>query len=170
MATYHYQLWAAEMGTGKTLSAQKVIEMSRVLYWWWVGPKSSLPNIKREFIKWSFNFNGPIRIEFITYEELTRRVDEWQVGTELPQGVIFDESSRLKGDTSQRSQAAQRLADWIRETFGFDGYVIEMSGTPSPKSPLDWWSQCEIAWPGFSARGQSQGIGTAMWVCGHAAV
>ena len=24
--TYHYQLWAAEMGTGKTLSAQKVIE------------------------------------------------------------------------------------------------------------------------------------------------
>ncbi len=140
--TYHYQLWAAEMGTGKTLSAQKVIEKSGVLHWWWVGPKSSLPNIRREFAKWGFDFSGPIRVEFITYDELTRRMDEWKPENALPQGVIFDESSRLKGDTSQRTQAAQRLADLIREKFGFDGYVIEMSGTPSPKSPLDWWSQC----------------------------
>jgi hypothetical protein len=156
--TYHYQLWAAEMGTGKTLSAQKVIEKSGVLYWWWVGPKSSLPNIRREFAKWGFDFSGPVRIEFITYEELTRRIDEWQPGNELPQGVIFDESSRLKGDTSQRSQAALRLADWIREKYGFEGYVIEMSGTPSPKSPLDWWSQCEIAWPGFLREGSKKAL------------
>ncbi|MHB9044436.1 MAG: DEAD/DEAH box helicase [Pirellulales bacterium] len=156
--TYHYQLWAAEMGTGKTLSAQKVIENSGALYWWWVGPKSSIPNIKREFAKWGFDFNGPIRIEFITYEELTRRMDEWKPGNELPQGVIYDESSRLKGDTSQRTQAAQRLADFIREKFGFDGYVIEMSGTPSPKSPLDWWSQCEIAWPGFLREGSRKAL------------
>ena len=156
--TYHYQLWAAEMGVGKTLAAQKVIEMSGVRYWWWVGPKSSIPNIKREFAKWGFNSSGPIRIEFITYEELKIRVDTWQPGTELPQGVIFDESSRLKGETSQRSLAAQRLADWIREKFGLDGYVIEMSGTPSPKSPLDWWRQCEIAWPGFLKEGSQKAL------------
>ena len=156
--TYRYQIWAAEMGVGKTLAAQQVIEKSGVLYWWWVGPKSSIPNIKREFAKWGFDFAGPIRIEFITYEELKRRVDEWQSGNELPQGVIFDESSRLKGDTSQRTTAAQRLADWIREKYGFDGYVIEMSGTPSPKSPLDWWSQCEIAWPGFLREGSRKAL------------
>ncbi len=156
--TYHYQLWAAEMGTGKTLAAQKVIEKSGILYWYWVGPKTSLPNIKREFIRWGFNFNGPIRIEFITYEELTRRMDEWKPENELPQGVIFDESSRLKGDTSQRSKAGQRLADFIREKFNFDGYVIEMSGTPSPKSPLDWWRQCEIAWPGFLREGSYKAL------------
>ncbi len=156
--TYHYQLWAAEMGTGKTLAAQKVIEKSGVLYWYWVGPKTSLPNIKREFARWGFNFSGPIRIEFITYEELTRRMDEWKPGNELPQGVIFDESSRLKGETSQRSKAGQRLADFIREKFWLDGYVIEMSGTPSPKSPLDWWRQCEIAWPGFLREGSYKAL------------
>ena len=31
----------------------------------------------------------------------------------------------------------------IREKYGLEhGFVIEMSGTPSPKSPVDWWSQC----------------------------
>ncbi len=156
--TYHYQIWAAEMGTGKTLAAQKVIEKSGVNYWWWVGPKTSLPNIRREFALWGFDFSGPIRIEFITYEELVRRMDEWKPENELPQGVIFDESSRLKGETSQRSKAGQRLADFIREKFGFDGYVIEMSGTPSPKSPLDWWRQCEIAWPGFLKEGSYKAL------------
>ena len=156
--TYHYQLWAAEMGTGKTLSAQKVIEKSGVLHWWWVGPKSSIPNIKREFAKWGYDFSGSIRIEFITYEELKRRMTDWRPENELPQGVIFDESSRLKGDTSQRTEAAQQLADLIREKFGLDGYVIEMSGTPSPKSPLDWWSQCEIAWPGFLREGSRKAL------------
>jgi hypothetical protein len=28
-----------------------------------------------------------------------------------------------------------------------------MTGTPAPKSPLDWYSQCEIACPGFLAEG-----------------
>ena len=52
----------------------------------------------------------------------------------------------------------QRLADMIRDKYGFEGYVIEMSGTPSPKSPLDWWSQCEIAWPGFLKEGSQKAL------------
>lgn len=156
--TYHYQLWAAEMGVGKTLAAQKVIEKSKAKYWWWVGPKSSIPNIRREFRRWGFQFDGPIRVEFLTYEGLTTRIDEWKSDDELPQGVIFDESSRLKGPNSQRTKAAQALADMIRVKFGFEGYVIEMSGTPSPKSPLDWWAQCEIAWPGFLREGSIKAL------------
>ena len=31
-----------------------------------------------------------------------------------------------------------------------------MSGSPSPNSPLDWWSQCEIACPGFIREGKIQ--------------
>lgn len=158
--TYHFQLWAAEMGVGKTLAAQKVIEKSGAKLWYWIGPKSSIPNIKREFRRWGFNFDGPIKVEFITYEELVRRVDDWNWESDkLPQGVIFDESSRLKGATSQRTKAAQRLADWIREHYGVEkGFVIEMSGTPSPKSPVDWWSQCEIAWPGFLREGSPKAL------------
>ena len=72
--------------------------------------------------------------------------------------AIFDESSKLKTPTSQRSKAAQRFADMIRAEHGFDGYVILMSGTPSPKSPIDWWSQAEIAWPGFLREGSVKAL------------
>jgi hypothetical protein len=155
--TYHYQIWAAEMGTGKTLAAQMGIERSGVNHWWWVGPKTSLPNMKLEFEAWGFDFDK-ITIEFMTYDALTTRMDEWKTGDFVPQGVVFDESSRVKGDTSQRSRGAQLLADEIRKKYQFEGFVLEMSGTPSPKSPLDWWSQTEIAWPGFLKEGSKKAL------------
>jgi hypothetical protein len=47
----------------------------------------------------------------------------------------------------------------IREKHGLEkGFVIEMSGTPSPKSPVDWWGQCEIAWPGFLREGSQKAM------------
>jgi SNF2 family DNA or RNA helicase len=67
--------------------------------------------------------------------------------------VIFDESTTLKNYTSQRSKAARMLADMIRSQYGYDGYAILMSGTPSPKTPCDWFSQCEVAFPGFLKEG-----------------
>lgn len=66
---------------------------------------------------------------------------------ECPDGVIFDESSRLKNGGSNRAQAAQRLADRIRAER--DGWVIEMTGTPAPHDICDWHSQAEIACPGL---------------------
>jgi SNF2 family DNA or RNA helicase len=156
--TYHYHIFAAEMGTGKTLSAQEVIERSGVEWWFWVGPKTSLPNIKREFRKWNFPFDK-FNVEFFTYEGLKTWVDQWKPGQPIPAGMIADESSRCKNSGSQRSQACQCLADLIREKYGLEhGFVIEMSGTPSPKSPVDWWSQCEIAWPGFLREGSQKAM------------
>jgi len=155
--SYHYQIWAAEMGVGKTLSAQEVIERSGVPYWYWVGPKTSLSNIQREFRKWNF-VETCATIEYMTYEHLVRIMDEYKKGNPLPGGVIFDESSRLKTSTSQRSKAAFKLASLIRSTNMWDGYCILMSGTPSPKKPTDWFSQCEIAWPGFLKEGNIKAI------------
>ncbi|MEN6367672.1 MAG: hypothetical protein ABFC88_12750 [Thermoguttaceae bacterium] len=156
--TYHYQIFGAEMGTGKTLAAQMVMEKAGKPLWWWVGPKTSLPNIKRELKMWGFPFHE-IQVEFMTYEALVRVMDEWDGSQPLPFGVIFDESSRCKNCTSQRSRAANKLADLIRAAYGLqNGYVIEMSGTPSPKSPVDWWSQCEIAWPGFLKEGSPKAM------------
>ena len=155
--TYHYQIFGAEMGTGKTLAAQMVIEKSGVDLVWWAGPKTSIPNIKREFRLWGFPFDR-IQVEFLTYEGLVRLMDEWDGSQTLPRFFVADESSRCKNDTSQRSKACQKLADLIREKYGFDGYVIEMSGTPSPKTPCDWWSQCEIAWPGFLKEGSRRAM------------
>lgn len=150
--TYHYQIWAAEMGVGKTLAAIEVMEKSGKKDWWWVGPKKSLDaSIKREFLKW--NLDPLINVELMSYEMMTKRMKHWADGLAPPDGVIFDESSRLKSDHSQRCQAAQALSDGIRDEHGYGGYVILMSGTPSPKSPVDWWSQAEVAWPGFLREG-----------------
>jgi SNF2 family DNA or RNA helicase len=154
--TYHFQIWAAEMGTGKTLAAQELIERSGHKWFFWVGPKASIPNIIRELAKW--DFDQSIHVEFFTYEGLVKWVDEWKPGDPLPAGVIFDEASKLKTPTSQRTKAAQRLADLIREKYGHDGYVILMSGTPAPKSPKDWWSLCEIAYPGFLREGSDRAL------------
>lgn len=154
--TYHYSIWAAEMGVGKTLSAIEVIEKSGVKHWYWLGPKSSLPAIRREFVKWGLDES--ITVDMMTYTSLVRHMDEWSEGQMPPGGVIFDECSRLKTESSQRTRAAQFLADLIRHHYGNDGYVIEMSGTPSPKRPTDWWSLAEIAYPGFLKEGSPKAL------------
>lgn len=154
--TYHYQIWAAEMGVGKTLAAIEVIEKSGVKEWMYVAPKSVLKAIAREFKKWGLD--PSINVQLVTYEGLTTLLDSWPKDKAPPRGVIFDESSRLKTAGSQRTRAAQKLADLIRDYYQYDGYVILMSGTPSPKTPVDWWSQAEIAWPGFLREGSPKAL------------
>ena len=46
MLTYHYGIIAAEMGTGKTLSAIECMEQSGAIEWWWVAPKSAIQAAK----------------------------------------------------------------------------------------------------------------------------
>lgn len=143
--------------THNTLAAQMVIEKSGVEWWYWVGPAKSIPNMKREFRLWGFD-HSKIQVDFMSYERLKRVMDEWKEGDPLPRGFIMDEASRVKTATSQRSVACQLLADLIRKTYQFEGYVIEMSGTPSPKKPTNWWSLCEIAWPGFLREGSVKAL------------
>ena len=149
MLTFHYGILAAEMGLGKTLAAIEIMEQSDTKHWWWVGPKSAIAAVEIEFKKWGCK----VPVQMMTYEGLTKLMKTWKSGDPAPRGVVFDESSRLKSSRAQRTQAAQALADAIREEHGTDGFVVLMSGTPSPKSPLDWWSQCEVAWPGFLREG-----------------
>src|SRR5690606_26351479 len=106
------------------------------------------------FKKWKLD--PAIQVELMTYEAFTRRVDEWQKDEPLPQGVIFDESSKLKSSDSQRTQAALFITEKMRERYNHDCFVVLMTGTPSPKSPVDWWSQCEIAYPGFLREGSER--------------
>lgn len=162
MLTYHYCIIAAEMGTGKTLSAIECIEKSGHKDWWWIGPKSGLKAVEREFHKWGLSKD--INLEVMTYERLRSVMKAWKDGDVPPPGVIFDESSRLKSAVAQRTVAAQNLADSIREHYGKEGFAIEMSGTPSPKSPVDWWAQAEIAWPGFLREGEPRAFERRMGI------
>jgi len=159
--TVHYCIWAAEMGTGKTLSVIEVAEHAFASEikpgtlldceqdFWYVAPKAALAAVEREFKKW----NAQLRPKFLTYERNCKEIEQWESGKKAPRFVVFDESSRLKTPSAKRSQAALHLADNVRAEWGMDGYVIEMSGSPAPKSPADWWHQCEVAWPGFLVEG-----------------
>lgn len=145
----HYMVWAAEMGTGKTLAGIEGMEYANPDGVWWVAPKSGLKALARELKEW----DSKIIPEMFTYEGLVKRMREWQTGDKAPQMVILDESSRCKTPTSQRSEAAMALAEGIRKDWGKDGFVLLMSGSPAPKAPTDWWWQCEIACPGFLREG-----------------
>jgi hypothetical protein len=150
--TYHYKVLAAEMGVGKSLAAVEIMEKSGFFDWWYIAPKSGIAAVEREFSKWSLAFQPTI----MTYDRLRIEIERWEKGRPAPQGVIFDESSRLKTANAKRTKAAQHLADSIRAEYGWDGFVILMSGTPSPKSPVDWWSQCEICYPGYLKEGSAK--------------
>lgn len=147
--TRHAVVLAAEMGTGKSLCAIEVIEASKSNDWIWVGPKSALRAAHEQFEHWK----SAAKPTFLTYDGLVKMMNDWPAGKKAPLGVIFDESSKLKNPASQRSQAALALAQGIRQDHGHSGYVIEMSGSPAPKSPADWWHQCEVACPGFLREG-----------------
>lgn len=151
--TYRQVLLAAEMGTGKTLSIIEAMEWVRTRIGWddwiYVGPKSALASVSLEFRKWGTT----IRPKFLTYDGLKKLIETWKSGEAAPHGVVFDESSRIKTPTAQRSVAALHLANSIREEYGNDGFVVLMSGSPAPKSPADWWFQCEVAQPGYIREG-----------------
>jgi hypothetical protein len=151
--TRKWAIVAAEMGTGKTLAAIETMEHAREMYdvsqWWYVAPKSALESVKYQMRSW----RAQVVPMFMTYEEMVRRLTGWTAGERPPQGVFFDESSRLKNAIAQRTQAAMHLANHIREYYGEKGFIIEMSGSPAPKSPVDWWAQCEVAHPGFIREG-----------------
>lgn len=151
-----------EMGTGKTLAAIIAIELFEDILRkedpsftgykhddvYYVAPRSALAACELDFAKW----DTPIKPIFVTYEGMKKIVQEWH-GGKAPRVVIFDESSRLKNPTSQRSKAARDLADGMRSDHGWQSLIVEMSGSPAPKSPCDWWHQCEVARPGFLKEG-----------------
>lgn len=145
----HYCVIAGEMGTGKTLALIEIMEQSGNKDWWYIGPKSALLSVRLDFMKW----NAKIIPEFMTYEKLVDLVKKWPKGKSPPRGLAVDESSKCKNPSTQRSQAVQHVSDAIRAEFGKEGYVIEMTGSPAPKEPTDWWSQAEIARPGFLREG-----------------
>src|SRR5262249_47039244 len=141
-----------DTGIGKTLIAIEVAEElakqfdeSREFRLVWVGPRSALIAVQYEFYKW----RSPIKPMYLTYDGLKAFVKSLSFES-IPHMVVFDESQKLKTPSSQRSQAGKFLADKVRDR---NGYIILLSGTPAPHSPLDWYQQCQIACPGFLKEG-----------------
>ncbi len=149
---------AGEMGTTKTFCCMTALEICSGKFLqkhgfqpeiWYVAPRSALRAVEREFLIWGTALDP----KFMTYEQMVKRIKYWTPGEKPPPYVVFDESSKLKTHTSQRAQAAQALSDGARREWKEDAKIILMTGTPAPKDPGDWWSQCEIACPGFLKEG-----------------
>lgn len=139
---------AEDMGLGKTLSFIEAAEAANLTgAIWYVGPRSGVRAVSRELSKW----DAAISVEMHTYNKLVSKLQVYS--GQAPQFVCFDESSHVKTPTSQRSIAAMHLADSMRAEWGNDAYIVLMTGTPAPKTPLDFWHQCEIACPGFIKEG-----------------
>ena len=148
MITRKQCILAAEMGVGKTLACIEAMEWAfmkaNIRDWLWVGPKSALAAVQMEFRKW----NGRIWPQFCTYDSLRNLV----TANRVPEGIVFDECSKIKNPSAQRSQASLTIADRMREANA-ESYIIEMSGSPAPRNPSDWFMLTEVACPGFIKEG-----------------
>lgn len=144
----------AEMGTGKTLASIMLFEYLKTLLGtfpaWYVAPKTALMSVRMDYAKWKAGYYP----QFMTFQEMVRLVTSG--GVQPPKVFIVDESSRVKSDQAKQSQACEHVANAMRDLYGDDCWVCLMSGSPAPKSPLDWWMQCEIARPGFLREGTPQ--------------
>jgi SNF2 family DNA or RNA helicase len=156
--TYRYQIFAADMGLGKTLTAIEIIErMARKYGWdndcrnecWFVGPRSALESVEVDLHKWGVNLVP----RMLTYERVLIDGPDLLKTNGTPRMVVFDECTALKTPSAQRTVACQKLADAIRAEYATEGCVILLSGSPTAKRPSDIWSQAEIAWPGFLREG-----------------
>jgi hypothetical protein len=148
--TYHYMIWACEMGTGKSLAAIEIAERCGYKDIWYIGPRSGVKAVGLELIKW----NAKVKIRMMTYEQLVTIVQNWKPGDPAPQMLIYDEASKIKTPTAKRSQAAYHVAEAMRAEHGIENSIcLLLSGTPAPKSPVDWWHLGEVACPGFIKEG-----------------
>lgn len=136
---------AAEMGTGKTLVIIEALEKIKPSCVWYIAPRFSIGQLRLLFRDWK----SEVQPTFLSYEDMKKIVREWKTGDKAPQVLVFDESAFLKTPSSARSEYALHLANGTRLDHGDDAYIILASGAPAPKSPKDWWHQCEVACPGY---------------------
>jgi len=147
---YRCVITAAEMGTGKTLAAIKTMERVNnptCQDFWYISTRSGLMATMYELKFW----RSKVAPTLLTYEELVRLIKN-NPKIRVPKLIIFDESAAIKNITAQRTQAALFISDRMRRECD-EPYIIEMSGAPQPQSPVDWWSQAEVAAPGFIREG-----------------
>lgn len=137
---------AGKPGTGKTLVAIEFLEKTHDSDLpWYVAPDAGLQAVYEQMDTWK----AQVRPRYLTYDGLKRVLATWKDGEAPPRRVIFDESSRLKGHKTQRSEAALYLSQQMESYWQGREYVLLMTGTPDPNEPVDWWMQCEVARPGY---------------------
>ena len=153
--TYRHVLLSCVMRAGKNRVVIEAMQRTGYNHFYFVAPKQVLPAIALEFDKWGLD--PTIKVELMTYDKLAMVMDTaGKKDFRCPRGVIFDEASLVKNASTRRGNGAMKLANMIREQYGFDSLIVPMTGTPSSKSPCDIWHLTEIACPGWLAEGSAK--------------
>lgn len=142
--------WAYEMGLGKSLMTIEVIEELKPKGIIWCSTRAGLVAARLQVKEWKCYHD----ITFITYDGLKKLLRQHKDGDPAPQMLVGDECQKIKNLGSQRSQAFAHMSKSMREEHGDDGCtILLLSGTPAPKTPLDWYGPCETLQPGFLKEG-----------------
>lgn len=130
-----------EPGTGKTLTALKIIASSKTDWVLFIVPYRTKANFKDEIDKWGFSL--PYRIVGIEslsgsdrlYLELIDEMDKHDRPF-----VVVDESLKIKNWWAKRTTRATRLGSKAY-------YRLILNGTPISKNVMDLWTQMEFLSP-----------------------
>lgn len=140
---------AGDPGVGKTLPTLELINAVGGR-WLVVAPKTVRNVWIAEARKWGFDhllteWRGGVGLKIISYHGLADFVARIPVD-ELRKivGVVNDEAHNLKNPKAKRTEAALILSELLP-----DAYWINMTGTPSPRDPTDWWTLTELCCQGF---------------------
>jgi hypothetical protein len=144
---------AAVPRSGKSLPTLAAFMHSECHVCWWVTTKNAKLGVQRELRKWY-----PLAertVTFMSYDAFSTIMDEYKdnIVANPPQFIVFDECHKLKTPDTQRSMAALLLSEIVEGVFKDLEYVVCLSGTPAPKDPSDWWTQCEVARSGYLREG-----------------
>ena len=145
----HSAMLAFEMGLGKTLTAIEAIEQTvreGIVRWWLVAPKGAQKEWKRQLKNWDARFSFEV---VTTYESLHKPMESYPFP---PQGVVFDESIKIKNPITKRSELASELTRLIRDRYPVH-YILVLSGPPAPKDPTEWWDHLHCIQPGYNGEG-----------------
>lgn len=161
-------IWGAEMGLGKTLCDFVAIDLFAEKYGleknentiWFAATKSALTSIYLELQKWNITW----RPRLLTYEGLTKAVNNWESGKLPPNLLVLDECQKIKNAKSLRTQACHHLLLSMRVDHKEKMGCILQSGTPSPLNPTDWWAVTEGVEPGFVAEGTPEKLKSTLAV------
>ena len=135
---------ADEMGLGKTVQAIATVMELKALPFVVVCPNSLKQNWKREIEMW-----GGLRVQVINAGEAAHSgVDAWVVNYDIlsryvsflaayGNGIVFDESHRLKSSKTNRYEAAKALVK-DKEV------VLLLTGTPVQNRPYELVSQLSL--------------------------
>jgi len=150
---------AWEMGLGKTLCCLIIMRWLKTVIsndgsvvsgasdannFWVIGPKSALKAWETQIVDWNCQVSPKLISN--SHQAIKQAMDEAPFP---PIMLVNDESANLKNAQTQRVQLILELSNLMSNYWDNTHYIINMSGTPEPNDPADWWSQIEILSPGF---------------------